>query len=130
MPIHDWTRVIPGTFHDFHHEWISTIKHSLNAGVLPSNYYAMAEQIAGGLGPDVLTLESVEPLEEDEDLVESGASDGGGTALATAAHLSARLSERSETILSARRRKRIAIRHRSGDRVVAMIEIVSPSNKS
>jgi hypothetical protein len=23
MPIHDWKRVEPGIFHDFHHEWIS-----------------------------------------------------------------------------------------------------------
>ncbi len=130
MPIHDWTRVIPGTFHDFHHEWISTIKRALNAGLLPANYYAMAEQIAGGLGPDVLTLESQEPLDEDGELVESSSSDTGGTALATAAHLRAKLNAKSEMVLSARRRNRIAIRHRSGDRVVAMIEIVSPGNKS
>ncbi len=130
MPIHDWTRVIPGTFHDFHHEWISSLKRSLNAGVLPSNYYAMTEQIAGGLGPDVLMLESEEPLEKDEELSESSSLDTGGTALATAARLRARLSPKSEMILSARRRKRIAIRHRSGDRVVAMIEIISPGNKS
>ena len=25
MPVHDWPRVIAETFHDFHHEWISTI---------------------------------------------------------------------------------------------------------
>lgn len=43
MPAHDWTRVIPGTFHDFHHEWISTIKRTLNDGILPLGYYAMAE---------------------------------------------------------------------------------------
>ena len=101
MPIHDWTRVIPGTFHDFHHEWISTIKRSLNAGVLPSNYYAMAEQIAGGLGPGVLTLESVDLQEEGEDYVDAGALSGGGTALATTAHLRAKLSEKSEAVLSA-----------------------------
>src|SRR5262249_41299321 len=57
MPIHDWTRVNAGTFHDFHHEWISTLKRALNGGLLPADYYAMAEQIAGGLHPDVLTLE-------------------------------------------------------------------------
>jgi hypothetical protein len=57
MPTHDWARVTPGIFHDFHHEWISAIKRSLNHGLLPAEYYALAEQIAGGLGPDVLTLE-------------------------------------------------------------------------
>jgi hypothetical protein len=61
MPIHDWTRVIPGIFHDFHHEWISTIKETLHSGVLPPDYYALAEQIAGGLGPDAPTLERNRP---------------------------------------------------------------------
>lgn len=39
----------------------------------------MAEQIAGGLGPNVLTLEGVEPLDEDgdENLVESSSSEAG-----------------------------------------------------
>ena len=71
MPIHDWTRVIPGTFHHFHHNWITALSIALNARVLPSNYYAMAEQIAGGLGPGVLTLESVDLQEEGEDCVEA-----------------------------------------------------------
>src|SRR5262249_10218002 len=61
MPIHAWTRVSAGTCQDFHHDWISTIKRALNSGVLPAGYYAMSEQLAGGLGPDVLTLESVHP---------------------------------------------------------------------
>jgi hypothetical protein len=83
MPIHDWTRVYGGIFHDFHHEWISTIKHALNQGLLPPDYYALAEQVAGGLHPDVL-----------------------------------------------RKRNRVAIRHVSDDQVVALIEIVSPGNKT
>lgn len=58
MPIHDWTRVDAGVFHDFHHEWISSVKRSLNGGLLPPDYYALAEQITGGFGPDVLTLEN------------------------------------------------------------------------
>lgn len=57
MLVHDWTRVDAEIFHDFHHEWISEIKRALNRGVLPAEYYAMAEQVAGGLGPDVLTLQ-------------------------------------------------------------------------
>jgi hypothetical protein len=56
MPIHDWTRVKPGIFHHFHHEWISAIANALNSGILPSAYYALAEQITGTMGPDVLTL--------------------------------------------------------------------------
>ena len=56
MPIHDWTRIEAGIFHDFHHEWISSIKRALNSGLLPPDFYAMAEQVTGHLGPDVLTL--------------------------------------------------------------------------
>ena len=58
MPIHDWTKVGAGIFHDFHQTWIIEIKRALNAGLLPAGYYALAEQIAGGLGPDVLALEA------------------------------------------------------------------------
>jgi hypothetical protein len=57
MAIHDWTRVGAGIFHDFHHTWITEIKRALNGGLLPPGYYVLAEQIAGGLGPDVLALE-------------------------------------------------------------------------
>src|SRR5947208_4178144 len=56
MPIHDWTRVDAGIFHAFHHDWITEIARALNRGLLPPSYYALPEQIAGGLGPDVLTL--------------------------------------------------------------------------
>jgi hypothetical protein len=57
--IHDWTRVEAGIFHDFHHAWIEEIKRALNSGLLPDEYYALAEQYAGGVGPDVLTLQSL-----------------------------------------------------------------------
>jgi len=33
MPMHNWTRVSAGTFHDFHNAWITHIKESLNAGL-------------------------------------------------------------------------------------------------
>jgi len=56
MPIHDWSRADAGTFHDFHHAWIEEIKRALNR-VLPKDHYALAEQLAGGFGPDVLTLQ-------------------------------------------------------------------------
>src|SRR5437870_8100967 len=56
MAVHDWNRVPAGIFHDFHHEWISIIRRALNDGLLPPEYYALAEQQAAGFGPDVLTL--------------------------------------------------------------------------
>src|SRR5688500_2101428 len=56
MPIHDWTKVSSGTFHDFHAAWIVELRNVLNGGVLPPEYYAQAEQLAGQILPDVLTL--------------------------------------------------------------------------
>src|SRR5439155_27295236 len=56
MPVHDWTRVDAGIFHAFHHDWITELSRALNRGILQSAYYALPEQIAGGLGPDVLTF--------------------------------------------------------------------------
>ena len=50
MPIHDWTRVTAGTWHAFHLSWIAEIQLALNGGILPEDYYAQAEQIAGPLG--------------------------------------------------------------------------------
>ncbi len=45
MPIHDWTRVSFGTFHNFHQGWMITLRDALNAGRLPEGYFAMAEQV-------------------------------------------------------------------------------------
>src|SRR5262245_31817793 len=61
MPIHDWTKVSPGTFHDFHTAWIAELRKVLNQGLLPPGYYAMSEQVGGDIGPDVLALETVQP---------------------------------------------------------------------
>jgi hypothetical protein len=60
MPIHDWTRVTAGTWHAFHLSWIAETQLALNEGRLPPSYYVQAEQIAGPLGPDVLTLQTPE----------------------------------------------------------------------
>lgn len=88
MPIHDWTKVRAGTFHNFHVLWTGVITNSLNAGVLPEGYFAMAEQIVGRPEGDVM-----------------------------------------QEVRYAEKANRVAIRHALGD-VVAVIEIVSPGNKS
>ena len=61
MPVHDWTRVDAGTFHAFHLAWITHLSESLNGGILPGGYYAMAEQHGGRLIADVLTLQHPAP---------------------------------------------------------------------
>jgi len=129
MPIHDWTRVTPGIFHHFHHEWISTLNRSLNAE-LPGDYYALAEQIAGGMGPDVLTLEA-RSGNEFQPTGEAGSGHGDGVGLALeSAPPQVQFTATSAVERYSQRRSRIAIRHSSGDRVVAVLEIVSPGNKS
>src|SRR5271170_6915394 len=72
MPIHDWTRVEAGLFHDFHHAWVEELKRALNARVLPSDYYAMAEQYAAGFGPHLLTLNVPEGGSGDAPIDENG----------------------------------------------------------
>ena len=124
MPIHDWTKVTAGTWHAFHLSWISEIQLSLNDGILPVDYYAQAEQIAGPLGPDVLTLQ-----ESNNDLPDSfNPSSNGGVALATAPPKTRIIAE-TEMSEYASKRRTIIIRHTSGDRVIALIEIMSPGNK-
>jgi hypothetical protein len=56
MPVHEWTRVTAGTFHDFHNAWITELRNVLNGGLLPEGYYALGEQRSGDVSPDVVTL--------------------------------------------------------------------------
>jgi hypothetical protein len=126
MPVHDWNQVTAGIFHDFHHEWISAIKRSLNRGLLPADYYALAEQIAGGLGPDVLTLEG--PTANGTPV---SVPTGGAVALAlTSAPPQVWHRAKTEIDIYAAKAKAVTIRHASNHRVVAIVEIVSPGNKS
>jgi hypothetical protein len=123
MPIHDWTRVDAGIFHHFHHTWITEIQRALNRGLLPPEYYALAEQIAGGLGPDVLTLQS--PANGSPR--HNGPS--GGIALAESPPRVA-FRRRTEIDQYATKAKAVVIRHKSNHEVIAVVEIVSPGNKN
>jgi hypothetical protein len=128
MPIHDWTRVEAGIFHHFHHGWIEEIARALNRGVLPADFYAMAEQHAAGFGPDVLTLQTRGDSDRPGDASPlTPAEAGGGVLLAPPR---ARLSAETDREFYQRKQSTVTVRHVSGDRVVAMIEVVSPGNKS
>ena len=116
MPIHDWTRLEPGDFHDFHQCWVVEIRNALNGGLLPPGYMAMAEQVTGRPIPDVVTLHTCAPMD-----------DPGGIAVATAPP-TAQIIARFEKINYAKRADRVVIRHGRGT-VVAIIEIMSPGNK-
>ena len=123
MPIHDWSQVGAGIFHDFHQSWITELKRALNSGVLPSGYYALAEQIAGGFGPDVLTLES--PVAEPP----ADPQQQGGVAVALSPPKT-HFHTRAEIDVYAAKANALVVRHASDHRVVAVIEIVSPGNKA
>jgi hypothetical protein len=121
MPIHDWTRVRAGTFHNFHVLWTASLSNRLNAGLLPPGFFAMAEQVVGGPELDVVALHA-RPRPR---------SDVGGVALAPPPPPKAAfvLPVEPENERYARKANRIAVHHELGD-VVAVIEIVSPGNKS
>jgi hypothetical protein len=120
MPVHDWAPVDHGIFHDFHQAWTIEIRNALNAGILPEGYFAMTEQVISGPIPDVITLQQ-------QDLTDIRQASGG---LAVAdAPPRARFVAVAEPDVYSRRANRIAVKHALG-RVVAVIEIVSPGNKS
>ncbi len=120
MPVHDWTRVDAGTFHDFHNGWIIHLKETLNGGLLPPGYYAMSEQWAGRAVADVLTLQAPP----------AGPSPTPGERGVAVAETPPRVRRRLSPASTPRAMRRtVAIRHVSGHRVVAVVEIVSPGNK-
>lgn len=123
MPVHDWTKVDAGIFHAFHLSWIATLQQTLNCR-LPKSYYALAEQHVGESIPDVLTLQVAD---ETGQIPTSNSENNGGVAVAQP-KVGRRLV--GEHIISKKGTPRtLAIRHVSGHRLVAMLEIVSPSNK-
>src|SRR5262245_40244598 len=124
MPVHDWTRVSDATFHDFHYSWVLEIKRALKRGLLPKGYYVMAEQFGGDLGaPDVLTLQASDTQPEPE-----GPLAGTATLTETPPAVHARTIIPRDSY--ARVQRTLVIRHISNDRIVAVVEVLSPGNKS
>jgi hypothetical protein len=123
MPIHDWTKVDAGIFHDFHLVWIGRLRDALNDGLLPPEYYALAEQVTRPFGPDVLTLQT-------NGTPQFGQSPKGSTTVALLEKPPrVRVIQESDVDLYLKKANRLAIRHASDDRIIAMIEILSSGNK-
>lgn len=120
MPLHDWTRVPAGLFHHFHQDWSIEIARTLNRGQLPQGVSALVEQRAGPLETDVLAIEG----RDNRSVI--GDESGG---VATQPAPSARIIRRSDKELYADRANRVVLKHHLG-RIIAVIEIVSPGNKS
>lgn len=116
MPIHDWTRVQAGLFHDFHQGWSVEIRNVLNRGILTGGYYALVEQRVDGPEPDVIAIET------------TGTNPEGRTMVLDTPKTALIAKTQTDAGRYARRANRITVRHPLGN-VVAMIEIVSPGNK-
>jgi hypothetical protein len=95
--------------------------------LLPGGYYALAEQHAGQAIADVLPLHAstIDPRQPPAQWPLPPAT--GGVALADAPPRARRRHRVSSEALD--RRRTLAIRHVSGHRLIALIEIVSPANK-
>src|SRR5687767_3945631 len=107
MPVHDWTKVSAGIYHDFHNAWLAELRKLLNRGLLPPGSYALIDQVAGKTGPYPLSLQGPAP--------EAAPGRAAAVATVTAAPPQVRSVARME---------------HSNDRIVAMIEILSPGNKA
>jgi hypothetical protein len=118
MPVHDWSRVDANLYHHFHQRWTIAICDVLNAGLLPPGYSALVEQHAGGLIPDVLTVEARGKLNHPPEPQV-------GTLTVTPPQT--RFVRQTKAALAARA-NRVSIHHPLGE-VVCILEIVSPGNK-
>jgi hypothetical protein len=99
---------------------------TLNSGILPAGYYALSEQVATRMQTDVLTLHAPMPP------LQPGPHGNGSVAVVEAppvARLTFRPNPAHKPRRPLRRGRHLVIRHISGHQIVALIEIVSPSNK-
>jgi hypothetical protein len=122
MPVHDWTRVDAGTFHDFHSAWIIHLKEVLNEQLVPEGYYALAEQHAGQVIADVLTLQAA-------DETVPGRRGGAAAILAKPPPKVSRKVVAGPKATYRAARRTLTVRHVSGHRLIALIEILSPGNR-
>lgn len=123
MPMHDWTKVEAGIYHHFHNMWLQAIARSLNGGLLPGTYYAMTEQVTLSSEADILTLQG--PPQNGVQL-----KPGHGLHTLSATRPAVALLEKEEKAIRKRPRERVAVRHVSNHKVVAILELMSPGNKS
>jgi hypothetical protein len=124
MPVHDWSRVTAGVFHALHVVWIGQLQIALNSGILPNNFYALAEQDAGNIEPDVLALQRTKGGDSQE------SPNRGGTLLVADAPPPVWQTESHDSAAYLAKHRTLAIHSTDDDRVVALVEIVSPGNKA
>jgi hypothetical protein len=99
----------------------------MNAGLLPQGYYALSEQVATRMQTDVIALRAPIPGG-----LPHHALPGDGQVVAESpprVRLSVRPDPTRRPHRPTRRSRHLVVRHVSGHQVVALVEIVSPSNK-
>src|SRR5262245_30174792 len=118
MPVHDVTRIDPNQYHHFHGRWYFALCDTLNEVLLPDGYYALSEQSTPPVVPDILTLQ------------ETNGDTGEGTG-GIATRPKTRFRIRGQVTGPPKRDARwVVVRHATDHRVIAVVEIVSPSNKA
>lgn len=125
MSVHDWSRVRDNEFHDFHNTWIANIRSKLNQGILPPNYLARCEQKYGTPIADVLTLFRPEPPNGETNGHYAPTGESGGVAVAVAPPMK---TAKIDPPMGYRNRA-VVIRREGDESPVAIIEVVSRSNK-
>lgn len=120
MPVHDWSRVDAGTFHAFHTAWVTHLSEAMNAGLLPSGYYAMPEQHLGRSLTDVVILHAMPPAPGPLPV------DGGLVVAEVPPKVRRKLAPSGS---AGTHQRTLTIRRESDHRIVALVEIVSPANK-
>ncbi len=118
MPMHDWSRLVDGEFHDFHVAWLVELRKALNGGLLPAGHYAAVELHVKGYYPDVMNLR--------DDLV---VGDSAGSGVTVLRRPQVRPTVQAVLPNYSKDNRVVAIRKKGGARLVAVIEIVSPGNK-
>lgn len=122
MPIPDWTLVDPPAFHDFHQLWLACLRLRMSSGLLPDGYFVHLERHFGKFESDILTLSSPTPLRNGRP-IGSGNGTGGVAVAVRPPRAGARLSA------SPVKQSSLAVRRVGTDRLVALLELASPSNK-
>jgi hypothetical protein len=127
MPVHDWTRVDDGIFHDFHTVWLVLLRLKL-AELLPAGYYILAEQKALGMGPDILAMGRgpTRPTNGQSKDQPTVGSSGGGVRVAEAPPQARYMGTRP----SGYKQRSLVVRRVETDRIVSVVEIISPGNKA
>jgi hypothetical protein len=125
MPIHDWSRPGEWLFRDFRAMWYCGLRDVLNIEVLPPSHYSLIEPNT----VDIVTRDFKQHCPLPDGYPGLDAPPGSPVALAT-------MPPKVRTVADLPRDynvpadKQLAIRHVTGDRIVAIIEIVSRGNKA